>query len=323
MKKYIDVILDTGIGNQSPFHKNYIITNSLREGDGKIFLGNRNNKTCRFCGMDSTTTTFRNKAHIIPDFMGNKLFFSNYECDTCNDYIGNLEDSLSNFAGILNSLSTIKGKRSFPKFKDKKEGLEVFATDTNTVISNFENNENSDSIVHDKEANRMKFDINQPGYIPQDTFKSLVKIALLMMSEDEFQNYKETVEWINSVNKTNYENNPLFCVFRKIGGDKRFIHPWCVLLKKIPKVNLESYPHHTLLLFYGIITYQIFIPFNKHDKDLYKKNKIHLPLSEFVIKMKNKTKDSVDVGVDRIPLGSIDKVKSKKQKFSFGFKEKK
>ena len=326
MTKLIDVTLLAGEGNQSPLHQNYSITNSLNEGNGKTFLGDVNNKVCRFCGKDSETTTFKKKAHIIPEFMGNKLFFSNYECDKCNDYIGNLEDSLSNFAGILNSLATIKGKRKYPKFKDKKQGIEILSKDSNTVVSKFENIEHfedSKSMIFDKEAKRVHFDINQPGYIPQDAFKSLVKIALLMMSEEDFKDYKETIEWINSKDKINYENNPLFCVFRKVGGKKRFIQPWCILLKKKTKPNLESFPHHTLLLFYGIICYQIFIPFNKFDKNLFTKNKIHLALSDFVITQKNRTKDNVDIGLERISLGSFDKVESKKKKFSFGFNEKK
>ena len=43
----------------------------------KIFLGKKENRECRFCGKDSKETTFKMKAHIIPEFMGSaKLFFS-------------------------------------------------------------------------------------------------------------------------------------------------------------------------------------------------------------------------------------------------------
>ncbi|MDV4068904.1 hypothetical protein CMT34_11945 [Elizabethkingia anophelis] len=40
---------------------------------------------CRFCGKDSSETTFKMESHILPQFIGNKFVVSNFECDQCNE----------------------------------------------------------------------------------------------------------------------------------------------------------------------------------------------------------------------------------------------
>lgn len=40
----------------------------------RVFIGNKNNKKCRFCGKNEKETTFKNKAHAISEGLGNKKF---------------------------------------------------------------------------------------------------------------------------------------------------------------------------------------------------------------------------------------------------------
>ena len=180
-------------GKNSLLHRTYEISNKLwQENDKKLFLGNKTNRICRFCGKDSSKTTFKKKAHIIPEFMGNKYCFSNFECDNCNDYFGTVEDSLCNLGGILNSFSTIRGKKGFAKYKDGNEGMEVFAKSTDEIVIRFKDDEIAKSFISDTDKNKIKFDTNQYAYTPQDAFKALVKIGICMLNEYELSKYKKS-----------------------------------------------------------------------------------------------------------------------------------
>lgn len=308
-------------GENSNFFRVFNEQSSLHPSE-KIYKGDSQKKICRFCGRNEAETKFKKKDHIIPEFMGNKLHFSNYECDDCNAYFGNLEDSLSNFAGVLNSLSTVKGKRGYSKFKDKKDDIEIFANSKDEIIARTEKAEEEYGIIRNIENGTITIEANQPSYIPLDAYKALVKIGLYMLPEDEVKNYAKAFEWIRSENTTENQYNPFFNIFRKVGGEKRFLQPWAVLYKKQDHNLLENFPHHTFLLFYGIITYQVFLPFHKDDEHLENEEEIIFPIQDFVIDEIFENGELVNYDVGLTPLWSPEKKKDRKEKFTFAFSEK-
>ena len=52
-------------------------------------------RICRFYGKKYPFVTFRNDAHIFPEFLANKYLVSDFECDDCNAKFGGYEDHLS------------------------------------------------------------------------------------------------------------------------------------------------------------------------------------------------------------------------------------
>lgn len=308
-------------GENSLLHKAYVITNVLKEENNKkIFLGNNTEKVCRFCGKDSSKTSFKKKAHIIPEFMGNKFCFSNFECDTCNEYFGTLEDSLSNLGGILNSFSTIKGKKGYSKYKGNKEGLEVLAKNSNEVVIRTNDDKKGKTFILDNNNKKVKFDTNQYAYIPQDAYKTLVKIGLCMLEESELFKYKGAIKWIMQPKLKNYESHPFFNVFRKVGGEKRFLKPLAILMKKRNNLELPNFPQHTLILFYGIIQYQIFLPFHEEDKLILSKQEVVFPLEEHLITDQIINGIKTGISVEAICLDGTQRLKNEKHKFSFDLK---
>ena len=302
----------------SLFFRAYHRVNSIIP-DKRIVLGDSIKKICRFCGKGSNETKFKMKAHVMPEFMGNKYCFSNFECDSCNSYFGELEDSLSNFAGILNTLSTVKGKKGYSKFKDNTEKYELFADDFRKIIMRDEDPEKNESFVIDEKSNRMNINVMQPGYIPQDVYKSLVKIALCMMNESDIRDYQRTLDWLKEPNMKDEEFDFMFHVFRKVGGEKMFPHPMAFLYRKLNNPSLRNFPSHTFVIYYGIIQYQIFIPYCQNDFHLKSAETVHFPIENFLITEVIKG-NVTEYGIDRIYLGGIDKVKSERIKFSTGFK---
>lgn len=317
----MDVTILIDKGENSRFH-NVFKRQSALIPERKIYKGNLENKKCRFCGKNIKETTFKKKAHIIPEFMGNKYCFSNFECDDCNDYFGNLEDSLFNFAGVLNSLSTIKGKRGYAKFKESKEGIELFATSKNEIVARTKKADDEYGIIRDLENQTITIDTNQPSYIPLDAYKALLKIALCMLPDEEMENYSETISWIMSKNTTKDQFNPFFNIYRSVGGEKRFLDPWAVLYKKRENESLKNSPHHTLLLFYGIIGYQIFLPYHKDDEHLENEDEIFFTIEEHLIKEIVEDGKIIDYDIEVHPMWSPEKERNRRDKFTFGFSDK-
>ena len=47
--------------------------------DDKIYLDDKEDKDCRFCGKEKTETSFSNFSHAIPELIGNKKLIAHYE----------------------------------------------------------------------------------------------------------------------------------------------------------------------------------------------------------------------------------------------------
>ncbi|MFV0468355.1 MAG: HNH endonuclease, partial [Dysgonomonas sp.] len=65
--------------------------------DNKTHLGEKKDKTCRFCGNKHPEVTFKMVTHAIPEFTGNKTLISEYECDICNGLFSQMETQMSNY----------------------------------------------------------------------------------------------------------------------------------------------------------------------------------------------------------------------------------
>ena len=77
----------------------------------KIMLGDRVNRTCRFCGKRSPEVTFEKQAHAIPECLGNKSLFTAYECDACNGFFGTgIENDFGNWSKPQHILGRIRQK---------------------------------------------------------------------------------------------------------------------------------------------------------------------------------------------------------------------
>jgi hypothetical protein len=94
----------------------------LRPGD-KIFLGDKQNRRCRFCGKTEPEVSFRNDAHALPECTGNKSLFTYYECDVCNKAFGDgCDNDFGNWSLPMRTMSRIRGKNGIPIIKQGPSG---------------------------------------------------------------------------------------------------------------------------------------------------------------------------------------------------------
>ena len=98
---------------QQKISKNY--TSILILTDKKQYLGekDKSQRCCIYCGKRGEKN-FTEKAHAIPEALGNEII-QNEECDECNDYFANnIEEYFTNFLSFSRVIYGIDGKNGKP-----------------------------------------------------------------------------------------------------------------------------------------------------------------------------------------------------------------
>src|SRR5262245_50962591 len=68
-------------------------------------LGIREPRRCRMCPLEAKPGTFKKKAHVIPQGLGNRALITWEECDICNGGLGsNLEDDLLKYMALIRAI---------------------------------------------------------------------------------------------------------------------------------------------------------------------------------------------------------------------------
>lgn len=211
---------------------------------------------CRFCNKTKPTAKFKKKAHAFPELIGNKRFYTLYECDRCNQSFGDgIETQLGNWSHVYRTLTQIPSKDGIPKLdpkgKDWKilvddEGLKVHTTQENPVFE------------FDKEKNKLKFEIEIPTYTPLAVLKTFYKMALCVMPEDEIHDFQEIISWVKDASHDYFAAGISTSVFlTSLPGPRPFPRIFCVLAKRLE--NDSSLPHMTFVIGFGNFIYQIFL----------------------------------------------------------------
>lgn len=162
-------------------------------GGNRVFIGNKTNRKCRFCGKDESKTTFKNKAHAISEGLGNKKVFLYDECDVCNDKFSiEIEPDLINYFSIFRTFYDVKGKGGNKKIKGKN--FEISKEDN--VEIKFQSIESRPDINEDPNLYNLKLEL-QDKINSQDIYRCLVKFCLSVIDESELAKFSKTIKWVN------------------------------------------------------------------------------------------------------------------------------
>ena len=106
-------------------HDNYeTIANYSADSDQKVFLGDKANKVCRFCGRKEGEVKFLEDAHALSNMIGNNRIFSYYECDECNTALFSVfESNFAEYMKLRHTLSQTHGKRGVPSYKPNSQSF--------------------------------------------------------------------------------------------------------------------------------------------------------------------------------------------------------
>lgn len=228
----------------------------------------KSERTCIFCGRKYGDTSFKNRAHLIPEFLGNKELYSDKECDECNNYFGiNYEKHLAEYLGIYRTLSKIPNKSKFPTFKSPGELVtaRVNKIDGNHSVEITRQNPDDSSIDFDVEKGILSINYRKNPYIPNRAYKALLKIALSFIPTDEVNaDYALALRYLSSTN-TNVLNG---CFLTGIHLPFNVTVPPYLLLYKKKDPNARIPTHIMALHFYNTVLC-IPVPLNKNDLFFY------------------------------------------------------
>lgn len=234
---------------------------------------------CRYCG-ENEKKKFKSRAHLLPEFTGNKDIFCYDECITCNQLFGEYETSLNAFGGIKNVFLPIKGKNGYQKYKDSSKNSTIQYKDKNTLLNQVTGKDSDE--IYKIEEGRLKVKAKTQSFIPLYVYKAIAKFALSIMKKEELVKFKTTIDWLLDPDKLYDSTFPLFLI---VNEDARppIIKPICVLFKKKKEFLC---PEYCFVFAYGFHRYQIFLQDNEEDKKMEITNQFYLPLNyHFVLKL--------------------------------------
>jgi hypothetical protein len=227
-----------------------------------LYVGVREPRMCYFCGKQSGQTTFRNKAHLIPEFLGNKRILSRHECDTCNAEFSLNESALAAYIGPVRCFWGVRGKEKLPKHKDPKTNLRIDNTPNSVTITSHQ--EGDPEFVIDEVNNSITGIFQKESYIPVLAFKALVKIGICLLPANEIDNFSATIDWLKSGERPEYSRWD-FAIVPWIFEGTEVLRPHVSLYNRKMIEPGENAYEKCVILRFGRTQYQYFIPFSKQD----------------------------------------------------------
>jgi hypothetical protein len=225
-----------------------------------IFLGNKENKKCRFCSKSEPEVTFVSIAHAIPEFVNNHRLISYYECDSCNSkFSRTLETHMGDYMNVFHTLSQVKGKRGVPSYRKAGEQSRIDYTSDGLKIDYYQDEKENFKI--DEENKTFTVTATRATYIPIAIYKCLSKMALTIMDDDEFAHFQKVLNWVNEENhdESRFFISSLKCIFSITPGSLPHDFTTCMLFKR-KNNHVDDVPYMIFLLAYGNFTFQIFLP---------------------------------------------------------------
>lgn len=154
-------------------------------------------RRCRFCGQDSSQTSFIHDAHAISNLLGNKSLFSPNECDDCNRRFGQqYEDHLGKWSNLARALAQVPGKKNKkPTFKSNDLRVESISTGLSIHVPS---PHSVDDLLVDGPPDAIDLTGNtasQP-HIPIRAAMALVKMACSVCPSEELSQCQNAIAWL-------------------------------------------------------------------------------------------------------------------------------
>lgn len=288
------------------YEKNYdIIVGQNTNFPDETYLGNGEDKVCRFCGKNESKVTFNEKPHVFPISTGNINLLSYYECDECNKFFGRyLEGEYQNLFSFVHNLYMVGGRKGKIPLVQSNDNCNKI-----TVID-----KNHDEKVHliSDIAGKEHVDINENAVvlsspditiIPIAIYKCLTKMALAIMPEEELSNFQKTLSWIREKKHKTIMQKKHMCRYIEFKSAPYVKCPMGFLFKR--KSNSKDGPYMIFLYVYAKMAIMIEVPCDK-VKYPYDIRKIYplifgMPVEDVIIDLSCTEKCLIEGGKRNLP----------------------
>lgn len=243
-----------------------IAAHRIMSGNARHYIGDREDRLCRYCGKGKPDATFRKEAHAFPESIGNKWLISFDECDACNDLFSmKLEDDFGKFTGPMRTMGRIRGK-GIPKFKSVDGTFRVEVDSAGLLRMSVR--EDDPRLELDEENKRITLHFVRQPYVPMGVFKCLVKMAVAVMPESDLPRCAHLMKWLREETHS-YESfpyRPLKAFVQFTPGPLPNDVITYYLLRR--KDGVENTFFMQFVLQFSNIIFQIGLPFPEEDRPI-------------------------------------------------------
>ena len=235
--------------------KNYIPCCVFYLNDDKLtYLGNKDERKCRFCGRTKADgATFKKKAHAISNLVGNRQLFSYYECDECNEKFSHYESDFAEYLKPYHAILKVYGKRGVPKYKQYLSNIDN--SDGKLKINIFEEDPTIKVDV-DPKTNSLSIKCRR-SYVPLNVYKTLLKMALTIMPEEDIKHFSSAINFIN--NEKAVPKMKLPVVEQKFGRGNDVFHFVSAFIFKRKERAVDNVFAYTFILAYNNFCFKMII----------------------------------------------------------------
>ncbi|NQT17758.1 MAG: hypothetical protein HQ582_33695 [Planctomycetes bacterium] len=217
-------------------------------------------RKCRFCGHSHPDTSFKNKAHAVPEFLGNRSLFSLNECDDCNSFLAdNYEDHLGRWSMLPRTLARVKGKRGRTSYKQTSVATRVKATKGGL---NIHLPDMSQKNLADWSELQLPDDMKSPSHVPIRAAQALVKMACSVCPVEELAQCERAIAWLMVRLEARIGKFPVLFSFSP--GPCPHGSGDVILLRRIVDAAI---PHLWCVVTVANYQFQVFVPFCPADDD--------------------------------------------------------
>lgn len=281
-----------------------------------IYIGTPQNRICRFCGKAKGTVTFKQKAHAIPEFLGNHRIISYEECDECNEFFAKtVEDNLAKILTLYNTVSAVRGKNGVPTYKPRSEefrigyvegkGLDVRAT--------------KDFYQIDEECKTLRIESESKPYIPSEAWRCFVKMALSLMPYEKLKHFETLRKWLRygDIASPPFGKDIFRVFFTFASTPVSYYEMQHVFLERMDDSKDIFYMMYAVA--FKHFTFQIILPSDDKDRHLHgKKVDFKAPSSPFLF-LRDRNMDLDKARSSWLDFSGTEKIKEK-QSVEFSFK---
>src|SRR5690606_33048908 len=104
--------------------------------------------------------------------------------------------------------------------------------------------------------------VKKKKFTPINVYKGFVKIALSLCPKEDLKHYQKTIDWLSKNDSQTYAHDIPAFLFRTRLSNKYYSKPSATLYKRKHPISGNIYRANLCLIVYsGVLVFQIFIPF--------------------------------------------------------------
>jgi hypothetical protein len=262
-------------GRAKDFYDKYELIAVIGNGEeiySKRKLKGYSKRVCRFCGLSYPNTLFSNYSHLLPQLIGNRDLYSDFECDACNEKFSSFENDLAEYLGVSRSITGLTVDKQTKGFIAKRLRAKSRSFIGNNILilapEDVERKDNTITIRYTKNA-----------FVPANVYKALLKSSLSLIDAEQVKDYNHAIDYLNG--ESMIVGGALVAGYKLTSSLSLPLHVLVFCKKNVD----DKTPTHVIVFNFQNHIIAFPMPLNNNDIPLYKMNfKIIIPPPYFTNK---------------------------------------